>query len=158
MAEILNIVSIISYVLAGICAVLAIVFWFIFKIPHVIGDLSGRNARKSIELMRQNNEKAGKQVAKVKENTQKQTQSRINNTKNKDKKTFDETGILSENTIKARDEQATGLLLDDSTTVLDGSGETALLVDATENTQRTPSNVRISMIETVMIIHTEEVI
>lgn len=59
MAEILHTLSIISFVLAVLFVVIAIIFWFVFKIPNVIGDLSGHNARKSIAQMRQNNEKTG---------------------------------------------------------------------------------------------------
>ena len=60
-AEILSLVSLISYIIAGISLVLAVFFWFAFKIPSVIGDLSGRTARKSIARMRASNEKAGGQ-------------------------------------------------------------------------------------------------
>ena len=58
-AEILSLISTISYVLAAISFVIAVFFWFGFKIPSVIGDLSGRTARKSIARRRANNEKAG---------------------------------------------------------------------------------------------------
>lgn len=54
MAEILHTLSIISFVLAVLFVVIAIILWFVFKIPNVIGDLSGHNARKSIAQMRQN--------------------------------------------------------------------------------------------------------
>ena len=57
-AEILSLISVVSFVLCGIAFVLAVFFWFFFKIPAVIGDLSGRTARKSIEKMRAGNEKA----------------------------------------------------------------------------------------------------
>lgn len=60
MAEILSIISIVSFVVAGICLLFALFFWFKFKIPSVIGDLSGRTARKSIAQMRDYNEKSGK--------------------------------------------------------------------------------------------------
>lgn len=60
-AEILSLISVISFVFCGIAFVLAVFFWFFFKIPSVIGDLSGRTARKSIEKMRAGNEKAAVQ-------------------------------------------------------------------------------------------------
>ena len=59
MAETLSMISKISFVAAGICLVVAIILFIRFKIPDVIGDLSGRNARKSIEQMRALNEKSG---------------------------------------------------------------------------------------------------
>lgn len=60
-AEILSLISTISFVIAGISFALAVFFWFYFKIPAVIGDLSGRTAKKSIARMRASNEKAGGQ-------------------------------------------------------------------------------------------------
>lgn len=60
MAQVLSIISIISFIVAGLAFLLAVFFWFKFKIPSVIGDLSGRTARKSIAKMRQNSENAGK--------------------------------------------------------------------------------------------------
>lgn len=65
-AEILSLISVISFVICGIAFVLAVFFWFFFKIPAVIGDLSGRTARKSIEKMRSGNEKAAAQSYKPK--------------------------------------------------------------------------------------------
>ena len=59
MAEILHTLSIISFVVAGVLFALAVVLWFGFKIPDVIGDLTGRTARKSIAKMRSANEKTG---------------------------------------------------------------------------------------------------
>ena len=58
-AEILSLVSLISYIVAGICLILCVFFWIFLRIPSVIGDLSGRTARKSIARIRANTEKAG---------------------------------------------------------------------------------------------------
>jgi hypothetical protein len=35
------------------------VLWIVFKIPFIIGDLSGKNAQRSIEQLRLNNERSG---------------------------------------------------------------------------------------------------
>lgn len=59
MAETLSLWSAISFVIAGIGLGAAVFFWFFFKIPSVIGGLTGRTARKSIEKMRASDEKAG---------------------------------------------------------------------------------------------------
>ena len=59
MAQTLQTLSVISFVIAGACLVLAVFFWLFFKIPTVIGDLSGRTAKKSIAKMRAANEKTG---------------------------------------------------------------------------------------------------
>lgn len=59
MAETLSVISTVSFMVSGVFAVIAAAVWFLFKIPSVIGDLSGRTARKSIERMRINNERSG---------------------------------------------------------------------------------------------------
>lgn len=60
LSENLSTVTIAFYVLACVFFAFAVFSFIIFKIPNVIGDLSGRNARKSIAQMRENNEKSGK--------------------------------------------------------------------------------------------------
>ena len=60
MAETLSMVSMVSFIAAGVCLALTVILWFAFRIPNVIGDLSGRNARKSIERMRKSNENTGR--------------------------------------------------------------------------------------------------
>ena len=49
MAETLSMVSMVSFVAAGVCLALTVMIVVCISIPNVIGDLSGRNARKSIE-------------------------------------------------------------------------------------------------------------
>lgn len=161
MADILHTLSIVSYILAVLFVVLAIVLWFIFKIPNVIGDLSGRNAKKSIARMRQNNEKTGdksyraseKNLARGKLTGTMEGMGKVENPLN-----IEETGLLNENLAREHDEQATGLLLDDVTGLLDASGETAALEETVYDADRAPSSVVIQKIEEVMLIHTEEVI
>lgn len=60
MAQIYQIISITAFSLAAVCLVLAVFFWFKFDIWKIIGDLSGRTAKKSIEQMRTANEASGK--------------------------------------------------------------------------------------------------
>ena len=57
MAQIYQTISYVAFALAGVSLLLAIVFWLRFHIWNVIGDLSGRNAKKTIEQMRKENEK-----------------------------------------------------------------------------------------------------
>ena len=59
MVEILFTISIISFILSGTAFIVAVFCWFRFKIPQVVGDLSGRTAKKSIERMRAGYEKSG---------------------------------------------------------------------------------------------------
>lgn len=57
MADTLSVISLVSFIVSGICFLLAVFFWFKFRILTIIGDLSGRTAQKSIERMRSYNEK-----------------------------------------------------------------------------------------------------
>ena len=59
MAEILFTVSLVSFIVSGVAFVATAFCWFKFKIPQVVGDLSGRTAKKSIERMRAGYEKSG---------------------------------------------------------------------------------------------------
>lgn len=56
MAETLSMLSIISFIIAGIAFVAVVFLWILFKIPRIIGDLSGRNARKTVAKVRSSNE------------------------------------------------------------------------------------------------------
>lgn len=53
------VISIISFSVSIIFLLLSIIMWFKFDIWKVIGDLSGRRAKKTIANMRVNNEKNG---------------------------------------------------------------------------------------------------
>jgi|GEM_PF-404035 len=59
LAMIYSIISIVAFAIAGIAFVAAVVMWINFRIPKIIGDLSGRTAKKSIEQRRSANEKSG---------------------------------------------------------------------------------------------------
>ena len=135
MAQTLQTLSVISFVIAGACLVLAVFFWLFFKIPTVIGDLSGRTAKKSIAKMRAANEKTG---------TKSYKESRINAERGKLTGTIPnlgkpdksqrtphdgkpETGLLTENKADGFESEATGML-DEATGIL-GSETTGLLVD-----------------------------
>lgn len=55
-ARIYQTVSIAAFSMAGISLSLAAALWFRFKIWRIIGDLSGRTAKKSIARMRRERE------------------------------------------------------------------------------------------------------
>lgn len=161
MADILHTLSIVSFILAVLFVVLAIALWFVFKIPNVIGDLSGRNARKSIARMRQNNERTGDKSYKASEENL--ARGKLTGTMEGMGKTepnsIEETGLLNENLVHSYEAQDTGLLVDENATgLLDESAETASLDDSDSVPNRIPSTVIIQLIEEVMLIHTEEVI
>ena len=174
MAQTLQTLSIISFAVAGVCLVLAVFFWFFFKIPTVIGDLSGRTARKSIAKMRAANEKTGvKSYKESKTNAErgKLTGSMPDSARLKNKNAVPpvngqpETGLLSDNKAEGLETEATGVL-DEETSFL-GSETTGLLIDenatapldAPEHGQAARlGGKKIEMLEVVMFIHTDEVI
>lgn len=158
MADLLNNISITSFVLATLFIVLTIVLWFVFKIPGVIGDLSGRNVRKSIAKMRQHNVETGNKAYRTSQNNiargkLTETMEGLVNSGN-----VEETGLLKENTAKKHEVEATGLLIDDTTELLQHSAETDSLENQSFEIDRPPSSIVIHMIEEVMMIHTNETI
>lgn len=58
-APIFRIISIVCFSAAGVALLLAVFLFIKFRIISVIGDLTGKTARKSIEKMREENEKSG---------------------------------------------------------------------------------------------------
>lgn len=177
-AEILSLISTISFVIAAISFVLAAFFWFYFKIPSVIGDLSGRTAKKSIARMRASNERAGGQGYKPSAAnasrgkltvTMQHSRGLVADSKKKPatapkKKApagdvMPETGLLATNQAVVADGQQTDLL--------EGSEATGLLVDedATASLHEEPKapvkrtgGKKLTMLDEVMLIHTDEVI
>lgn len=59
MAAIYFIISIVAFSLCGAFFLASVFLWFQFDVLKIIGDLSGRTAKKSIEQMREKNEKSG---------------------------------------------------------------------------------------------------
>lgn len=55
----INVVSIVFFVIAAVSLLVAVYSFIRFNIPQVIGELSGRTARKSIAQMRDKNTKTG---------------------------------------------------------------------------------------------------
>lgn len=56
MENILDKISLISYILSVVIFLSAIILGVVFRIPYVIGELTGRNAKKTIEAIRKSNE------------------------------------------------------------------------------------------------------
>lgn len=169
MAETLSTLSIISFIIAGVCLVLAIFLWIFFRIPSVIGDLTGRTARKSIAKMRSANEKTGNknyQTSKTNAERGKLTDTMSGIGSKKEDLERPETGLLSENKVEQFDSEETGILKTAEISTFD-SEQTGLLVDENatallnEKKQEKPkreSTKKIVMKEEVMLIHTDEVI
>lgn len=150
MAETLSMVSTVSFVLAALFLLLAAFFWIKFGILEIIGDLSGRTARKSIAKMREKNEKTGIKYYKP---------SSVNLERGKTtggilteeiiSEDKPETGLLVENQFDNLDENMTELLDDDNATGLLSEKE----IDVTENLANS-----FAMLDEVVLVHTEEVI
>lgn len=169
MAGVLSTLSIISFAVAGVALALAIVSWFFFEIPTVIGDLSGRTAKKSIAKMRAENERTG--VKKYKESNVNRERGKLTETmsgmkgKSQEADSRTETGLLVENKAASVEKEETGLLSDKTTAPLD-AGETVLLADKNETValgRNAPAEKRtggktLTILEEVMLIHTDEVI
>ena len=159
-ANTLFIISNASFVAAAVCGIVAIIFFFKFHIPSVINDLSGRSARKSIAMMRLQNDKKGNASRR----SEKKKKEKPETNKNSGRKTESngngrlETGLLEENLRNTSASEATTLLVDEEATGLLDQNETAPLVkDKTAHT-RPVSSVKLKMLEEVMIVHSEETI
>lgn len=170
-AEILSLVSLISYIAAGVCLILAVFFWVFFKIPSVMGDLSGRTAKKSIEKMRQANVRSGNKsyrTSATNEARGKLTETMQNPSKPKkgmvsegkpvvDGNGSPETGLLFENRADVHIEENTDILDGEATGVLvDDEATTVLNAEATP--VRRTGGKKLTMINEVMLVHTDEVI
>lgn len=177
-AEILSLISTISYVIAAISFVLAIFFWFSFKIPSVIGDLSGRTAKKSIAQMRASNERAGGQGYKP--STTNASRGKLTDTMHQSRKQasdaqkkpaaepkkkaqaedlMPETGLLEANKAVVADDQQTDLLEGcEATALLVDEDATAPLYEETKPIIKRTGGKKLKMLDEVMLIHTDEVI
>lgn len=225
-AEILSLISTICFIISGVCAAIAVIFWIVFKIPTVIGDLSGRTARKSIAKMRSINEKSGGRGYRP--STTNARRGKLTDTMSpgtsegarksvpaqavqpvKQQVTTEETALLEENaseqmpetglladnlartefapqtellaesdstelladanatelledpnaTELLEDPNATELLEDpDATDLLNGAAVTESLADSVQPTIRRPGWVEMTLLDEVMLIHTDEVL
>lgn len=145
---------------AIVLLIVAIVFFFVLKIPKVIGDLSGWTAKKGIENIRKKNEQSGKKTYKSSE---------INRSRGQLTDKISASGTL----YKRGDESAAhGMYTEkiatmelpggNETTVLD-SGETTLLqnnettvLNSGETAEAIPFRGIFEIECSIIFIHTEE--
>ncbi len=168
MASTLSLLSIISFVIAGVSLVLAVFFWIFFKIPTVIGDLSGRTARKSIARMRAANEKSG--AKGYKESKTNVERGKLTDTMQHSKKLTPEpqqeqpgdrpdTGLLTDNQASGPLSEETGMLESETTGLLFDENATAPLDNpADKKPSKREGGKKLTMLDDVMLIHTDEVI
>lgn len=165
MADTLSIISLVSFIIAGVCLVLAVFFWFNFRIPRVIGDLTGRTARKSIAKMRASNEESGGKSFRpsaVNASRGKLTDPMpgLNKRQPQEADTIaDEivTGVLAENKASGRNADQTALLEDNGTDSLEERGAAGLL-DQMVAPARKGGGKKLTMLDEVIQVHTNEVI
>lgn len=161
MADTLSIISLVSFIIAGVCLVLAVFFWFNFRIPRVIGDLTGRTARKSIAKMWASNEESGNKSYRpsaTNVSRGKLTDTMPDSSKLKSQETdaiseeigTGETGVLAEN-------RASTNTLGDSTVLLENSDETDLLENMAMPARK-GAGKKLTMLDEVIQTHTDEVI
>ncbi len=159
MAELLVKISYIAFAGAVVCLILAVILFIKFKIPTVIGDLSGKNAKKAIQQMRETNSpkgnpalKPGKKNEKHKKLTEELT---FKKKENVTEAIRPETGLLKE-TMAASQES-----LSDETELL-VSEETAILGNVTESLESETEiltqqkTVHMKMLDDIMLVHTKE--
>lgn len=166
MAETLSTLSIISFIAAAVFFAVAVFLWFFFGIPSVIGDLNGRNARKSIARMRATNERTG--VKAYKESRANVERGKLTDTMResgkikKTRKSIEddkpETGLLSENMAETFASEGTSILADESTGLLVDDDATMPLATTASVQRKRTGGKKLNMIEEVILIHTEEVI
>lgn len=142
--ELLQSLSLISYIFAGIFLLLSIITFFAFGIPKLIGEISGSSARKAIEEIKKQNEEGyvGRKVVSTKASILADLESTCEIEKSE--KREDSLGInmdtakIATGRLIALSEE-TMLLYEgsDETTLLktpeNSSGETTLLWNATTN-------------------------
>lgn len=170
MAETLSMLSIISFAVAGVAFIVAIILWISFKIPRIIGDLSGRNARKSIARVRASNEKSGEKSyrpspanearGKLTSNMPQTQPGQPTEEMTPGNDIMPETGLLAENKAAQKvtagtellsEEDSTGILADEVATVPLDAEQAPIL-------QQNTKKKSLHMIEEIVLIHTDEVI
>ena len=141
MADVLHTLSIVFLILSGSLAVASLVLWRVFKIPKVIGDLSGSNARKSIAYLRSENEKKA-----IKKNF-----GNIKIGKGA------ETGLLNDNVASEYESEATELLVsDERIETSDLTGVTAPMTGQVIVAEKRVPKITIKLIKDELIVHTDE--
>lgn len=60
--ELLQTLSLVAYISAGVLFLIGVVLFFLFDVPKLYGEISGRTAKKAIENIRHRNEGSGNLV------------------------------------------------------------------------------------------------
>lgn len=148
-------------VLAGVMLIASVLLFFLLNIPHVLGDLTGRNAKKAIENIRNQNESSGDKLYKT---------SHVNSERGKLTDKISPSGSLLHNNsdgigggAMATEKIGTQHLepVASETTVLDSGNETTVLsTDAGETTvlDKTEQSLAFEIEYEITYVHSQEVI
>lgn len=161
--EIYRYIFIGAAILCGLMLVTSILLFILLKIPKVIGDLTGRTARKAIENIRNQNESSGDKTYRS---------SLVNQERGKLTDKISPSGRLIRNPTDllggamATEKIGTQQLVSDETAVLDSGNETTVLSGELESTgnettvlaQADISNNMFEIEYEITYIHTNEVI
>lgn len=155
MARLLSIISVASYGLSALFFVISIFVFFSLDIPFVIGDLSGKNAKKAIEEWRANNEKTGNKS--FRSSYINLNRDPITGTMDIDKEKtqeLDETSLVESNVVTSILSEETTLLQNDEeeTALLEDDDQTMLLSDYLKE------NKKIEILEEVELTDSKDII
>lgn len=162
MAEILGNVSRVSYILAVVFLAVSVFLWFRFRILEVIGDLSGRTAKKSIIKMRETNERKGAGFYRAKSNAGKEAVYGIKEEEKTGETDWDNSNTGLRNEYRETNVSApTGLLSAETVEIANTDETTELDKIHVEDDGQDNGNViektGFELIEELIIIHTDEV-
>ena len=148
MADTYNSISNVAFVLAAVFFIVSAILFFRFNIVKIVGDLSGRNARKSINAMKNN--------INASNNAQQVIFSNLNTVSYNNVTGSTDSNNAQQNTDMSDDSYHTDILNDMdllSTTVLgENESETTVL----SQTELLPANLRFVIEEDITFIHTLE--
>ena len=148
--EIYRYIFIIGAILAAIMLVLSIVLFIVLKIPKVIGDLTGSNARKAIKNIRTRNDRSDRKEERLTG----EINSYNHNDATANGNTREGQAVHTENTTLLYDNYETTVLdnRESETTVLSNQGygeETSVLSDFSDSFE---------LVYEITYIHTDEII
>lgn len=146
--ELLNTLSMSAFIAAGVMFLLAIALFFILDIPMVVGELSGKNAKKSIKEIQKHNEGDSERLNRV---------SSRNSHVTKPGKTG-RVGVGTEkfatNALATSANETTLLNTNNETTLLNNN-ETTLLINNTANMNNGNVNNQSTVIPNTIVANSE---
>lgn len=152
--EFLELISLISYILSGVCLLLAIFFWVKFSIPDVINYLSGRTGKKSIENVKATNEKTEKKAFASNTDSKKL----IDDVKKKDSNISPEEEEKTEFLQKNVDTAPLEKTYWEETGVLYETDETVSFEEDNETMPLDQNRNGFVMLDEVILVHTKDII